>query len=115
MNADTKPDFESGFICGLSVYLFRNATAGADEPPPVLFVYPLRECGTLRGLVAMMMPVMFALCGLRAAMFTEPAITQIEKVGRLVHRPELHKRQRRESGDSISRTGTDMRLPSRQI
>ncbi len=61
------------------------------------------------------MTVMFALCGLRAAMFTEPAITQIEKVGRLVHRPELHKRQRRDSGDSIKRTGTDMRLPLRQI
>lgn len=72
---------------GLSAYLFRNATAGADEPPPVLFVYPLRECGTLRRcLGAMMMPVMFALCGLRAAVFTEPAITQIEKVGCLVHR-----------------------------
>jgi hypothetical protein len=35
------------------------------------------------------MTVMFAFCGLRAAMFTEPAITQIEKVGRLVHRPEF--------------------------
>ena len=66
-------------------------------------------------LVIRLMPVMFTLCGLRAAVFTEPAITQIEKVGRLVHRPELHKRQRRESGDSISRTGTDIRLPSRQI
>ena len=63
----------------------------------------------------MMLMAMFALRGLRAAVFTEPAITQIEEVGRLVHRPELHKRQRRDSGDSISRTGTDMRLPSRQI
>ena len=63
----------------------------------------------------MVVTVMFTFRGLRAAVFTEPAITQIEKVGRLVHRPELHKRQRRESGDSISRTGTDMRLPSRQI
>ena len=101
---------------GLSAHLFRNATAGAYEPPPVLFLNPTRQCGTLRSLGAvLLMPVMFTLCGLRAAVFTEPAITQIEKVGRLVHRPELHKRQRRESGDSISRTGTDMRLPSRQI
>jgi hypothetical protein len=82
----------------------------------VLFVDPLRERRALWVLRALlMMPVMFTLCGLRTAVFTEPAITQIEKVGRLVHRPELHKRQRRESGDSISRTGTDMRLPSRQI
>ena len=102
-------------VCGLSAYLLRNATAGAYEPPPVLFVDPFRECGALRRLVIILIPVMFTLCGLRAAVFTEPAITQIEKVGRLVHRPELHKRQRRESGDSISRTGTDIRLPSRQI
>ena len=82
----------------------------------MFFINPFRKRGALRLLRAvMLMPVMFALCGLRAAMFTEPAITQIEKVGRLVHRPELHKRQRRDSGDSISRTGTDMRLPSRQI
>ena len=90
MNADTKPDFESGFICGLSVYLFRNATAGADEPPPVLFVDPAREGGTLLVLGAVLLvSVMFAFCGLRAAVFTEPAITQIEKVGRLVHRPQF--------------------------
>jgi hypothetical protein len=30
--------------------------------------------------------MMFALSVLRAAMFAEPAITQIEEVGRLVHR-----------------------------
>jgi hypothetical protein len=33
-----------------------------------------------------LMMVMFALSVLRAAMFTEPAIPQIEEVGRLVHR-----------------------------
>jgi hypothetical protein len=115
MTADKKPDFKSVFICALPAHLFRNATARAYEPPPVLFFHPASQCGALRGLWLMMMPVMFTLCGLRAAMFTEPAITQIEKVGRLVHRPELHKRQRRESGDSISRTATDIRLPSRQI
>ena len=102
--------------CGLSAYLLRNATAGANEPPPVLFLNPTRQCRPLWPLcTVLLMSVMFTLCGLRAAVFTEPAITQIEKVGRLVHRPELHKRQRRESGDSISRTGTDIRLPSRQI
>jgi hypothetical protein len=58
--------------------------------------------------------VMFALCGLRAAMFTEPAITQIEEVGRLVHRAAFSCDQRLDSGDSIKRTGTDIRLPSRQ-
>jgi len=82
----------------------------------MFFLNPFRQCRTLRALLALMlMMVMFTLSRLGAAVFTEPAITQIEKVGRLVHRPELHKRQRRESGDSISRTGTDMRLPSRQI
>jgi hypothetical protein len=102
--------------CGLFAHLLRNATAGAYEPPPVLFVNPSRQRRALRTLwPLMLMPVMFTFCGLCAAVFTEPAITQIEKVGRLVHRPELHKRQRRESGDSISRTGTDIRLPSRQI
>ena len=111
MNAD-KIRILSAFICGL----LRNATAGAYHSPPVLFINPTREGGTLWVLrVVLLMPVMFTLCGLRAAVFTEPAITQIEKVGRLVHRAELHKRQRRASGDSISRTGTDMRLPSRQI
>ena len=64
-----------------------NATAGANEPPPVFLINPLRQRGTLRMLRAVMMvTVMFALCGLRAAMFTEPAITQIEEVGRLVHK-----------------------------
>ena len=64
---------------------------------------------------AVMMTVMFALCGLRAAMFTEPAITQIEEVGRLVHRAAITRNQRLDSGDSIKRTGTDIRRPSRQI
>jgi hypothetical protein len=63
----------------------------------------------------MMVTVLFALCGLRAAMFTEPAITQIEEVGRLVHIAAITFDQRLESGDSIKRTGTDIRLPSRQI
>jgi hypothetical protein len=66
-------------------------------------------------LPAVMLVVMFALCGLRAAVFTEPAITQIEEVGRLVHRAAFTSDQRRDSGDSIKRTGTVMRLPSRQI
>jgi len=56
----------------------------------VFFVNPLRQRGTLRTLSAVMMTVMFALCGLRAAMFTEPAITQIEEVGRLVHRAAFY-------------------------
>ena len=37
-------------------------------------------------LTLMVMMVMFTLGVLRAAMFAEPAITQIEEVGRLVHR-----------------------------
>ena len=74
----------------LFAHLLRNATAGANEPPPVLFIYPLREGRALMLLwVLMMMSVMFTLCGLCAAMFTEPAITQIEKVGRLVHQPQF--------------------------
>jgi hypothetical protein len=80
------PDFKSV----LSVaHLFGNSTAGTDEPPPVLFLYPLRECRALMLLRLMMMSVMFTLCGLCAAVFTEPAITQIEKVGCLVHQPQF--------------------------
>ena len=65
---------------------FGYATAGANEPPPLFFINPLRERGALRLLSAMMLMAMFAFRGLRAAVFTEPAITQIEEVGRLVHR-----------------------------
>ena len=50
----------------------------------MFFVNPFRERGALRLLSAAML--MFALRGLRAAVFTEPAITQIEEMGRLVHR-----------------------------
>lgn len=54
-----------------------------------------------------------------ATVLAQPAITQIEEMGRLVHRKILKilskRDQRRESGDSIKRTGTDIRLPSRQI
>ena len=82
----------------------------------MFFINPLRQRRALRTLSAVMpVTVMFALCGLRAAMFTEPAITQIEEVGRLVHRAAFYIDQRLESGDSIKRTGTDIRLPSRQI
>ena len=56
----------------------------------MFLINPLRQRGTLRLLRAVMMTVMFALRGLRAAMFTEPAITQIEEVGRLVHSRYLH-------------------------
>ena len=56
----------------------------------MFFINPLRERGALRVLGAVMVTVMFALCGLRAAMFTEPAITQIEEVGRLVHRAAFY-------------------------
>jgi len=82
----------------------------------VFFINPLRQRRALRTLTAVVpVTVMFALCGLCAAMFTEPAITQIEEVGRLVHRAAFYIDQRLESGDSIKRTGTDIRLPSRQI
>ena len=56
----------------------------------MFFVNPFRERGALRLLSAAML--MFALRGLRAAVFTEPAITQIEEVGRLVHRAALYMR-----------------------
>ena len=94
---------------------FGYTTAGTNEPPPLFFINPLCERGTLRLLGPVMLMVMFALRGLRAAMFAEPAITQIEEVGRLVHRAAFYIDQRLESGDSIKRTGTDIRLPSRQI
>jgi hypothetical protein len=69
------------------------ATAGADEPPPVFLINPLRQRRALRPLGAVVLVVMmFALRGLRAAMFTEPAITQIEEVGRLVHRAAFYMR-----------------------
>ena len=72
---------------------FGYAAAGADEPPPVFLINPFRERRALWPWSAvMLMPVMFALRGLRAAMFTEPAITQIEEVGRLVHRAAIYTR-----------------------
>jgi len=59
----------------------------------VFLINALRQRGPLRLLGAvMLMVVMFALGGLRAAMFTEPAITQIEEVGRLVHRAAFYMR-----------------------
>jgi len=58
----------------------------------VFFVNPLRQRRTLRVLATVMVTVMFAFCGLRTAVFTEPAITQIEEVGRLVHRAALYMR-----------------------
>ena len=67
--------------------LFGDAAAGANEPPPLILVYPFgqrRPLRPVRALVVMM--VMFALSVLCAAMFTEPTIPQIEEVGRLVHR-----------------------------
>ena len=82
MNADER---------GSLIQPLGNAAAGADKPPPVFFINPLRQCRTLRLLGAvLMLIVMFALRGLRAAMFTEPAITQIEEVGRLVHRAAFY-------------------------
>lgn len=70
---------------------FRDAAARANQPPPVFLINPFRERGTLWPLGTVRVTVVFAFCGLRAAMFTEPAITQIEEVGRLVHRAEsLH-------------------------
>ena len=70
---------------------FGDTAAGADEPPPVFFINPLRQRRSLRLLRAvMLLMVMFALRGLRAAVFTEPAITQIEEVGRLVHRAAIY-------------------------
>ena len=59
----------------------------------MFLINPLRQRWTLRLLRAVMMvTVMFALCGLCAAMFTEPAITQIEEVGGLVHRAAFYMR-----------------------
>jgi len=50
----------------------------------MFLVNPARKSWSLRLLRAAMM--MFALSVLRAAVFTEPAIPQIEEMGRLVHR-----------------------------
>jgi hypothetical protein len=83
MNADKNPDFKS---VSSVAYLLRNATAGAYEPPPMLFFNPFCQRRALWRLRAVLVLVMFTFRGLRAAMFTEPAITQIEEVGRLVHR-----------------------------
>ena len=59
----------------------------------MFLINPLRQCRALWPLgTLMLMVVMFALCGLRTAMFTEPAITQIEEVGRLVHRAAFYMR-----------------------
>lgn len=68
--------------------LFADTTAGAYEPPPVLFIKPPRERQPRRLLRFLRMTMMrvFALTVLRAAMFAEPAIPQVEKMGGLVHR-----------------------------
>jgi hypothetical protein len=67
-----------------AVQVFGNITAGTDEAAPLFLLDPARESRTLRLLRVLVM--MFALSVLCAAVFTEPAISQIEKVGRLVHR-----------------------------
>ena len=75
-----KSGFLSAFIRG-----FRNAAAGANEPPPLFLVYPLRQCRALWPICVLVVMAMFALSVLCAAMFTEPTITQIEEMGRLMH------------------------------
>lgn len=68
----------------------------------------------------MLLMLVFPLRILRAAMLTQPPVTEVEEVRGLVHSKLLTaendplKFQRRESGDSINLTGTDMRRPSRQ-
>ena len=52
----------------------------------MILIDPARKSRTLWLLRAVVMMVMFALSVLRAAVFAEPAITQIEEMGRLVHR-----------------------------
>lgn len=78
MNTD-KSGFLSAFICG-----FGDAAPGTYQSVPVLFLHPSRKRRRLMLLRSSMM--MFTLSVLCAAMFTEPAIPQIEEVGRLVHR-----------------------------
>jgi hypothetical protein len=51
------------------------------------FIDPPRQRRSLRSLRPLMVVMMmFAVSVFRAAMFAEPAISQIEKMGRLVHR-----------------------------
>jgi len=70
--------------------VFVDPTLRTFQPAEILFLNPFRQCRTLRVLLALMlMMVMFTLSGLGAAVFTEPAITQIEKVGHLVHRSRV--------------------------
>ena len=76
---------KSGFKSGDSVaQVFGDAAPRTDEAAPLFLINPARKGRTLRLLRAVMM--MFTLGVLRTAMFTEPAIPQIEKMGRLVHR-----------------------------
>lgn len=53
--------------------------------------------------------LLFAFRSLGTTVFTEPAVPQIEEVGRLVHVSDS------DHLDSIKRTGTDIRRPFRQI
>ena len=69
------------------------------QPAEILFLNPFRQ---RRWLIAEL-----PFCGLGAAVFAEPAPTQVEEVSRLIHR--------RMSGESIRRTGTDILRPSRKI
>jgi len=62
----------------------------------------------VHGVVVPILLLSFSSCG--TTVFTEPAVPQVEEVGRLVHvflDPDHL--------ESIKRTGTDIRLPSRQM
>ena len=83
---------------------------------PLVF-NPFRQSRRLvtRSIVVLMMTVVvmvFPFRVLRAAVLTQPPITEIEEMGGLVHRPKVY---RRESGDSDKRTGTVIRRPLRQM
>jgi hypothetical protein len=78
---------EDGFESGDAVaQVLGNITARTDEAAEMLVVDPPGQRRTLRPVLTLMVVMMLALSVLCAAMFTEPAIPQIEEVGRLVHR-----------------------------
>ena len=72
-------------LSGYSVaQVFGDIATRAEQAAELFVIDPARKSRSLWLLRAAI--VMFALGVLRAAVFAEPAITQIEEMGRLVHR-----------------------------
>ena len=64
-----------------------DSTACTNHPTPLFLINPFSQRQWLA--LTLLMFYVFAFCVIRAAVFAEPAITQIEEVGRLVHKYQV--------------------------